>query len=280
METGIEVVEEGVLRVLLPGIGVGKHSFTTGFAYFLAEICQAGLLFVSEILRHIGCAGIALIDRLIRRIKIKEGVGSDVFCGLPVVTVQDHDILQQFVVKADQFLFQQFYPSSDTESDGQFATSVHGIDAVITSAHEEDKQGGTGYVIWVTFIVKGAFLHEVGPSSGMFFQGDVFVLYPGKHFDQLLRGFLDNTIDIDQCLVGVVDDASDFRIGLSYSEEQGTTADKRFYIGVHLSEVFRKGFNKYGKQSSFASHPGEAGFSRQVGRRTFLYFFHVYNNFK
>lgn len=40
METGIEVVEEGVLRVLLPGIGVGKHSFGTGFTYSLAEICQ------------------------------------------------------------------------------------------------------------------------------------------------------------------------------------------------------------------------------------------------
>lgn len=48
METGIEVVEEGVLRVLLPGIGVGKHSFGTGFTYSLAEICQVDLLFISE----------------------------------------------------------------------------------------------------------------------------------------------------------------------------------------------------------------------------------------
>ncbi len=110
----------------------------------------------------------------------------------------------------------------------------------------------------------------------MFLQRDVFVLYPGKHFNKLLRGFLDDAVDIDQCLVGVVDDATDFRIGLSYSEEEGTATDKRLYIGIHLSEVFRKGFDKYGKQSSFASHPGEAGFSRQVGRRTFL-FFHVYN---
>ena len=44
METGIEVVEEGVLRVLLPGIGVGKHSFGTGFIYSLAEICQISVL--------------------------------------------------------------------------------------------------------------------------------------------------------------------------------------------------------------------------------------------
>ena len=37
METGIEVVEEGVLRVLLPGIGVGKHSFGTGGRVKLLE---------------------------------------------------------------------------------------------------------------------------------------------------------------------------------------------------------------------------------------------------
>lgn len=71
METGIEVVEEGVLWVLLPGIGVGKHSFGTGFTYFLAEICQVDLLFISEVLWHVGSAGVALIDRLIRRVKIK-----------------------------------------------------------------------------------------------------------------------------------------------------------------------------------------------------------------
>lgn len=123
---------------------------------------------------------------------------------------------------------------------------------------------------------KRTYYNEGNPSSGMFLQRDVFVLYPGKHFNKLLRGFLDDAVDIDQSLVGVVDDATDFRIGLSYSEEEGAATDKRFYIGIHLSEVFRKGFDKYGKQSSFTSHPGEAGFSRQVGRRTFL-FFHVYN---
>ena len=63
--------EEGVLRVLLPGIGVGKHSFGTGFTYSLAEICQVDLLFISEVLWHVGGAGVTLIDRLIRRVKIK-----------------------------------------------------------------------------------------------------------------------------------------------------------------------------------------------------------------
>ena len=65
------LVEEGVLRVLLPGIGVGKHSFGTGFTYSLAEICQVDLLFISEVLWHVGGAGVTLIDRLIRRVKIK-----------------------------------------------------------------------------------------------------------------------------------------------------------------------------------------------------------------
>ena len=50
MESGIEAVEESVLRILLTGVGVGQHSFATGFAYFLAEISQADLLFISEIL--------------------------------------------------------------------------------------------------------------------------------------------------------------------------------------------------------------------------------------
>lgn len=73
METGIEVVEEGVLRVLLPGIGVGKHSFGTGFTYSLAEICQVDLLFISEVLWHVGGAGVTLIDRLIRQGQNKIG---------------------------------------------------------------------------------------------------------------------------------------------------------------------------------------------------------------
>ena len=53
METGIEVVEEGVLRVLLTGVGVGEHSFASllsqaltesGQLYSLAEICQISVL--------------------------------------------------------------------------------------------------------------------------------------------------------------------------------------------------------------------------------------------
>lgn len=39
MKTGIEVIEEDVLRIFLPGIGVGKDSFATPFTYFLTEVC-------------------------------------------------------------------------------------------------------------------------------------------------------------------------------------------------------------------------------------------------
>ena len=50
MEAVVQIIEEGVKGILLARIGVGKHSFATGFAYFLAEISQADLLFISEIL--------------------------------------------------------------------------------------------------------------------------------------------------------------------------------------------------------------------------------------
>lgn len=168
METGIKVVEEGVLRMLLPGVGIGKHSFGTGQAYLLAEIRQGYLLFIPEVLRHIGGAGIALIDRLVRRVKIKQGLAAKVLPGLPVVTVQDDDILQQLMVETDQFLFQQLYPSAEAESDGQFPAAVHRIDAVIAGAHKEDEQGGTGHVVRIPLIVKGALFHEVGFALCMF----------------------------------------------------------------------------------------------------------------
>lgn len=168
METGIKVVEEGVLRMLLPGVGVGKHSFGTGQACLLAEIRQGYLLLIPEVLRHIGGTGVAFIDRLVRRVKIKQGLVAKVLSGLPVVTVQDNDILQQLVVETDQFLFQQLYPSAEAESDGQFPVAVHRIDAVIAGAHKEDEQGGTDHVVRIPLIVKGAFFHEAGFALCMF----------------------------------------------------------------------------------------------------------------
>lgn len=197
MEAGIEVVEEVVLRVLLSGIGVGKHSFRTGFAYLLAEPGKVDLLRITEVQRHIRGTGIAFINRLVGWIKVIEGFVTEILFGLMIIAVQDNDILQQLVIEADQFLFQQFYPSPDTESDGQFSATVHGVDAVITSTHEEDKQGGTGNVIRVFFIIVGTFLHEISSSSGMFLQCDIFFLYLGKHLNKLLRGFLDDAVDID-----------------------------------------------------------------------------------
>ena len=49
METGIEVVEKTVLRILLTGIGVGKHSFGTGFAYLFTEPGKVNLLRITEV---------------------------------------------------------------------------------------------------------------------------------------------------------------------------------------------------------------------------------------
>ena len=95
----------------------------------------------------------------------------------------------------------------------------------------------------------------------MFAQGYILVLYPGKCSDQLFRRVFDDTININQGLVGVVDDAADMRISLSYSEEEGATSDKRFNVCIHLSEVFRKRFDEYGKQSSFTAHPGAVSYT-------------------
>ena len=48
MEAGVQVVEEGVLRVLLTGIGVGEHSFASFLSQVLAESGQFYLAVVNE----------------------------------------------------------------------------------------------------------------------------------------------------------------------------------------------------------------------------------------
>lgn len=130
---------------------------------------------------------------------------------------------------------------------GQFPTSVYRINTVIAGTHKEDEQSGTGDVNRVTFIVIAALLHEVDSSSGMFFQCDVFFLYPGKHSDQLFWGIPDDALNIDLGFVGIIDDVEDSQIGLSYSEEEDIAPNKRSHMCVHLSEVFRQRFDKYRK---------------------------------
>ena len=87
METGIEVVEESILRGLLSGIGVGKHSFGTGFAYLLTEPGKVDLLRITEVQRHIRGTGIAFINRLVWRVKIIKGLVTEILLGLVIITV-------------------------------------------------------------------------------------------------------------------------------------------------------------------------------------------------
>jgi len=51
---------------------------------------------------------------------------------------------------------------------------------------------------------------------------------------------LNNTINVNQILVGIIDNTPDLRIVLSDSEEECSTADKRFDIGSHPVKVCRK----------------------------------------
>ena len=85
MEAGVQVVEEGVLRVLLTGIGVGEHSFASFLSQVLAESGQFYLAVVIEVVRHVGGTGTGLIDGFVGRVEIKERFLSRVFFRLAVV---------------------------------------------------------------------------------------------------------------------------------------------------------------------------------------------------
>ena len=93
METGIEVVEEGVLRILLTGVGVGEHSFASLPSQVLAESGQFYLAVVIEVVRHVGGTGTGLVDGFVGRVEVEERFLSRVFFRLAVVSVQDDDVL-------------------------------------------------------------------------------------------------------------------------------------------------------------------------------------------
>lgn len=215
METVVQIVEEGVQRILLARIGVGKHSFAAGVPYLPAELRQTDLVVVIEIVGHIGGAVTRLVDRLVGRVEVEEGLLTRVFAGLAVIAVQDDNSLQQFVVQAEQILFQYSRTVARTERHGELSLSVYRIDAVIAGTHEEDEQGGTGDVVWITPVEECTFFHEVPPSVRMLLQSMVFSLDLVKFPDQFLVGILDDTVYVHQTLVGVIDHAADVRIGLS-----------------------------------------------------------------
>lgn len=133
----IQIVEKGVLRIFLPGIGVGEHSLNTPRIQFFAESRQPDLLRIIEVLRHIGGTGVGFIDRLIRRIEIKERPFRCELLRLHVIAVENFDIFQQLAVRSDQFRIQQIGSFVITESKGQFPLFVHGVDGIVTRPHKK-----------------------------------------------------------------------------------------------------------------------------------------------
>ena len=73
MEAVVQVVEEGIGRVLFARVRVGEHSFAAGIPQVPAELGQADLVVVVEVVRHVGGAAARLVDRLVGWIKIEEG---------------------------------------------------------------------------------------------------------------------------------------------------------------------------------------------------------------
>ena len=215
METVVQVIEEGVGRILLTRIRVGKHSFAAGVPQIPAEFGQADLVVVVEVVRHVGSAAARLVDRLVGRIKVEEGLLTSVSAGLTIVPVQDDNSLQQFMVQAEQVLFQYFRAVARTERHGELAAAVYRIDAVVAGAHEEDEQRRAGDIVRSALVEECAFFHEIRPSVRVRCQGMVFFLDTLQLPDQLFGGVLDDTVYVYQALVGVVDHAADTGMGLS-----------------------------------------------------------------
>ena len=240
MEAGVQVVEEGVLRILLTGVGVGEHSFASLLSQVLAESGQLYLAVVIEVVRHVGGTGTGLVDGLVGRVEVEERFLSRVFFRLAVVPVQDDDALQQLVVEADQFLLQYPGAAARTEGDRETALAVDRIDTVIAGAHEENEKGGTCDAIRMLLVEGPALFHEIVPSLCTSLKGVVFALDAGKQSDQFFRRVAYDAVDIHQALVRVVDHATDMRIGLSQSEERGAAPEKGFHIGFHFPDILRQ----------------------------------------
>ena len=184
VETLIQVIKERIGRILLTGIGVGKHSFAPVISQLPAEFRKTDLVIVIEIVRHIRGAVVGLIDGLVWRIEIKERLFSGIPACLPVVSVKDCDTLQQVVVEAYQFLFQNFGTVACSEGYGELALAVYGIDTVVTGTHEEYEQGGTGNIVRVILIELSAFLHEIGLPFRMIPKCMVFFLDGSQYLYQ------------------------------------------------------------------------------------------------
>lgn len=240
MEAVVQVVEESIGRILLARIGVGEHSFAAGIPYLPAELGQPDLVVVVEIVGHVGGIAARLVDRLVGRVEVEEGLPTRIFARLPVIPVQDDDSPQQLVVQAEQLFFQYSRTVARAERHGELAAAVYRIDAVVAGTHEEDEQGGAGDIVRIPLVEECAPFHEVCPPVRVFPQGMVFPLDAVQHPDQLLVGVLDDAVHVHQALVGVVDHAADVRMGLPQSEEQRAAAHERFHIRFHFGKIARQ----------------------------------------
>lgn len=265
---GIQVVEEGVLRIFLPWIGIREHSLYAHRVELLTESGQSDLLRIVEPVRHVGRTATRSADRLIRRIEIEERPLRSIRQALPVIPVEDLHALKQPAVGHDQLPIQQVRTLSVAETHAKLPLAVDRIDSVITGAHQKDEQCGPHQVVQSSRIVPGTLLEEVFLTRLVSRQITIIALQGQKRPDQLLRPVADHAVNIDQVLVRVVNDTPHLREVLPDSEEEGAASDKRFDIGFHPGEIRRQRFAQDGQQAALAAYPREA----RASRRFFLFF--------
>lgn len=144
---GIQVVEEGVLRVLLPRVGIREHSLYAHRVEFLTEPGQSDLLWIVEPVRHVGRTVTRSADRLIRRIEIEERPLRSIRQALPVIPIEDLHALKQPAVGHDQLPIQQVRTLSVAETHAKFPLAVDRVEGVVTGAHQKDEQRGPHQII-------------------------------------------------------------------------------------------------------------------------------------
>lgn len=265
---GIQVVEEGVLRVLLPRVGIREHSLYAHRVELLTEPGQSDLLRIVEPVRHVGRTATRSADRLIRRIEIEERPLRNIRQTLAVVPVEDLHALKQPAVGHDQLSIQQVRTLSVAETHAKLPLAVDRVEGVVTGAHQKDEQCGPHQVIQPARIIAGTLLEEILLARLVSRQIAIVALQGQKRPDQFLRPVADHAVDVDQVLIRVVNDALHLREVLPDSEEEGTASDKRFDIGFHPSEIRRQRLAQNGQQAALATYPRKA----RASRRFFLFF--------
>lgn len=236
----IQIVEEGVFRILLPRVGIREHSLYAHRVELLTEPGQSDLLRIVEPVRHVGRTATRSADRLIRRIEIEERPLRNIRQTLPVIPVEDLHALKQPAVGHDQLPIQQVRTLSVAETHAKLPLAVDRIEGIVTGTHQKDEQCCTYQIVQSARIVPGTLLKEILLTRLVSRQIAIVALQGQKRPDQLLRPVADHAVDVDQVLVRVVNDAPHLREVLPDSEEEGTASDKRFDIGFHPGEIRRQ----------------------------------------